>query len=234
MDGSMSGPGTSGGTLQERLRERFLATSAKRSPEVAAIHQGGIEAVRAARIAEGALTVGERAPDFSLPDASGHLVHLGALLRTGPAIVTFYRGGWCPYCSMELREYQGLLTEIAAAGVHLVAISPENPDETSSTIERERLAFTVLSDAGNAVAHAFRIVHVVHPEVDALYASNGRDLRAINGPADRSADAPVELPLPATFVIDRARVVRSATVSPDYTERAEPNAVLAVARSLVD
>ena len=67
-------------------------------------------------------------------------------------IVTFYRGGWCPYCNFELKAYQALLPEIAAAGASMVAISPEKPDDTLSTQEKNALTFEVLSDIGQKVA----------------------------------------------------------------------------------
>jgi peroxiredoxin len=71
------------------------------------------------------------------------------MLAKGPVVVTFYRGGWCPFCNLELKAYQAVLPRIAAAGASLVAISPEKPDDIVST-EKNALSFPVLSDAGHA------------------------------------------------------------------------------------
>lgn len=214
--------------LASRLREQFAAGSANRPPEVAAAYEAGIERVRRAGVAAASLRVGDRAPAFSLPDPSGRQVTLAGLLETGPAIISFYRGGWCPYCNLELRAYQELLPELAAAGVHLVGVTPEVPDFTSLTVAQHGLDFPVLSDVGSRVARSFGIVHEIAPEVQAIYASKGHDLVGRHGDEGR----PSELPLPATFVVDREAVIRFAFASADYTERAEPSEVIDVARDL--
>src|SRR6202007_535464 len=90
------------------------------------------------------LKAGDRAPAIALKNAIGTTVDVDTLLEKGPVIFTFYRGGWCPYCNLELKAYQEILPEIAAAGASLVAISPEKPDDTLSTAEKNALAFEVL------------------------------------------------------------------------------------------
>jgi peroxiredoxin len=213
-------------TLRDQLRARFEEGRGRRDPAISAAFDAGVDAVRGAGIAEGVLGVGESAPRFTLPDATGRPVALDDLLTAGPVVVCFYRGGWCPYCSLELRAYQALLPELTELGASLVAISPQTPDASMSTVEKDELAFPVLSDVGNVVARMFRLVHRVAPDVAELYAKGGHDLvtrNAIEGDE-------VELPLPATYVIDRDGTVRFAFASPDYVERAEPADVLAVLR----
>jgi peroxiredoxin len=56
-----------------------------------------------------------------LPNARGESINVGTLLKRGPVVLTFYRGGWCPYCNLELRAYQRVLPEITATGASLVA-----------------------------------------------------------------------------------------------------------------
>lgn len=179
------------------------------------------DAVRASGLADAALSVGDRAPRFTLPDATGQTVALGDLLARGPVILTFYRGGWCPYCNLELRAYQALLPEIEASGATLVAVSPQTPDASLTTQEKKELAFAVLSDEGNAVAREFGLVHTVPADVREAYLGFGIDLDGANG--DDSGD----LPLPATYVIDADGTIRFAFVDADYTKRAEPSEVLA-------
>lgn len=216
-------------TLEERLRARRTDAIAARPPEVTAALEAGVAAVRSAGIAERALRSGDVAPTFTLPDATGRPVDLTALLAAGPVILCFYRGGWCPYCSLELRAYAALVPEMAALGVSFVAISPETPDASSTTAEREGLPFAVLSDVGGSVGAAFRLVHPIEPDVREIYARQGHDLP---GRQDVSA-ADVALPLPATYLVAPDGTIRFAFVSPDYTERAEPSEVLAAARRLI-
>jgi peroxiredoxin len=218
--------------LRDELQARATDARAKRDPAITTAFDAGVEAVRAAGIAEQALALGEQAPDLTLPDATGRPVALAGLLTRGPVVITFYRGGWCPYCSMELRAYQALLPELEAAGATLVAISPQTPDASMTTAEKEGLAFPVLSDVGSHVARAFRLVHPVGDEVRAIYDGNGFDLAGRNAIGAEDAGDEVVLPLPATYVLDRQGTVRFAFVSPDYVERAEPADVLAAVRAL--
>src|SRR6266481_2630575 len=116
-------------------------------------------------IGRNAKQAGEQAPKIILPDAHGNAFDVAALLAKGPVIVTFYRGGWCPYCNLELRAYQAVLPRIVAAGASLVAISPEKPDDTVSTAEKNGLTFAVLSDVGQNVGKAFGLVYAFTDEL---------------------------------------------------------------------
>ena len=217
-------------TLEEQLRARAEAAAQKRPADVAEVYDAGIAAVRDSGLAEQVLRVGEQVPDFTLPDTSGRPVTLSDVVRSGPCIVTFFRGGWCPYCNLELRAYQAMLPELDAAGVGVLAIGPQRVDVSTRTAEDNSLGFPVLSDVGNIVAATFRIVHPLAPDVRAIYERSGHDLATGATPEDDGGY--VTLPLPATFLVDSGRTVRFAFASPDYTERAEPSAVLALARTL--
>ena len=173
-----------------------------------------------------ALKVGDRAPSFSLPDAKGEQVSLNHLLEQGPVVAIFYRGGWCPYCNLELRAWQAHLAELNSLGATLVAISPQTPDNSLSTVEKNELAFNVLSDSDMAAAHGFGIAFTLPPELVDLYSSAGNNLPELNG------NGQWVLPVPATFVIDRSGVIQFTHVEADYRERAEPGDVLAAIRGI--
>src|SRR4029077_6583132 len=100
----------------------------------------------ASGIAQRALKAGDRAPDFNLPDARGGYVRLKDLVATGAVVLSFYRGDWWPYCNLELWALQHVLPEITRLGAKLVAVSPQTPDESLSTAEKNALSFSVLSD----------------------------------------------------------------------------------------
>src|SRR5260370_37670338 len=147
------------GELPMTLREQIAALQAQaakgRPPEVAAAFADSIAALAASGIAERALKVGERAPDFTLPNALGGPVTLSRLLEQAPAVVTFYRGEWCPYCNLQLRAYQAILPRIRQLGAPLVAVSPQTSDNSLTTAQKKGLTFPVLSDAGNKVARRY-------------------------------------------------------------------------------
>jgi peroxiredoxin len=182
-----------------------------------------IDQSRSDAVAASALRAGDRAPNFSLPNQVGLPVELATRLKSGPAIVTFYRGGWCPYCNLELRAYQQLLPEMRAHGVTLLAISPQTPDASLSTAEKNALEFDVLCDLGGEVARAFGIVYALPDELRALYTQVGHALPDLNG------DESWTLPVPATFVIGDTGLIKLAHVELDYRLRLEPSTALAVA-----
>ena len=173
------------------------------------------------------LKTGDQAPDFTLPDALGRRCSLFEQLRNGPAVVTFYRGGWCPYCNLQLRAYQQALEEITAVGGRIIAISPQLPDGSLSTVEINQLSFDVLSDVGDQVARSFGLVYALPEELRAALRSNNKALPDING------DDSWELPLPATYVIAPDRRIALAEIELDYRERLEPEAIVGALRSLL-
>lgn len=215
-------------SLKDELEQRVAARRATQSAERIAAYEANVESVIAAGIAEQALGVGDRAPGFVLPDADGVEVASADLLARGPLVISFFRGGWCGYCSVELRALSVALPDIRSVGAELVAISPQTVAATRETVVEQQPPFPVLADVGNVVARGFRIVHGVSPEVEALYAANDHHVAAANGQQPGS----VELPLPATFVIDPNGLIRLAFVSARYTERAEPSAVIATLATL--
>jgi peroxiredoxin len=180
----------------------------------------------ASGIAQRALKAGDRAPDFRLPDARGGYVRLNALLAGGPVVLSFYRGGWCPYCNLELRALQQALPEITRLGATLVAVSPQTPDESLSTAEKNALAFPVLSDAGSATARSFGIAYDLAEQLRPIYTRFGHAL------PDKNGDESWVLPIPATWVIDTDGTIALAWVDVDYRNRLEPADILAALQSL--
>jgi peroxiredoxin len=168
------------------------------------------------------LKVGDSIPPLALLNAAGQLIEIQTLLQTGPAVISFYRGRWCPYCSLELLAWQRVLPEIKACGATLVAISPQTAEHSRATVKTHHLQFEVLSDPGNWVAHQFGLAFTVPETVRPIYRQFGIDLLAING------DATFGLPLPATYVVSPDGVVVHAAVQFDYAERQDPEEIVAI------
>lgn len=194
--------------------------------EVQAVMESAMRDLMNSDIVGRALKVGDAVPDFSLPDTKGALVKLSDLLQSGPVVLAFYRGGWCPYCNIELRGLQKHLAEMQKLGVTLVAVSPQLPDQSLSTEEKDALTFPVLSDVGNKVASQFGLVFSLPPPLREIYEKFGINLPKSNG------DSSFELPLAATYIIKRDRTVAWSFVDVDYTKRADPQDVIGVLKSL--
>jgi peroxiredoxin len=181
----------------------------------------------ASELAAHALKVGDTAPDFILPDAHGLPVRFRSLFARGPVVVVFYRGGWGPYCNLHLRGFQRALPQIQGLGAQLVAVSPQLPDNSLSTQERNELAFPVLSDVGNKVARQFGIVFELSDQLLELYRQFGHALEVANGEGGKS-----ELPVPATFLADHKGIIRLAHVEVDYTRRMDPDDVIKTLKTI--
>jgi peroxiredoxin len=213
-------------TLHQEIENFVKETAGRIPPHILTQLQRSINDVKKSGVAERALGVGDLAPAFSLPNAAGNPVALTDLVAQGPAIISFYRGAWCPYCNLELRAYQRIFGEIRAAGGDFIAISPQTPDNSLTTAEKNELAFEVLSDRGNRVAAEFGIAYQTPEVVKRITGMFGADIAAINGSDDG------QLPISATYVVDTQRRIALANIDPDFRVRLEPSEALAALREL--
>jgi peroxiredoxin len=214
-------------TIREQS-EQMKAAAAQRLPaEVVEVFDRSIRDLLDQGVPSGAITVGDSLEPFTLSDATGAPVTLDQLIEAGPAVIVFYRGGWCPYCNLALRTYQReLLPELTAFGARLVAISPQSPDQSLSTAEKAGLGFTVLSDPASRLARQIGISFQQADEVLGAQRKLGLDLAQVN------AEGSTELPRPTVLVVDENRTVRFVDVQPDYTARTEVADILVALASL--
>lgn len=206
-------------TLQAKLDAKKAQWAEKADQKTHDVYDDGIAKVKATGVLGTMKNVGDTAPIFTLPNAIGENVSSADLLAKGPIIVVFYRGAWCPYCNLTLADWQERLDEIQAMGAQLVTISPQLPDFSLDSKQKNDLKFPVLSDVGNKVSDRFGITTQVTPEILKIW--EGRiDLEKHNG------DASAKLPLPATYLIDTDGTIQFAHAHEDYRVRAEPDAVI--------
>ena len=207
----------------QKIVEEFMAGL---PDEARAIVEKNFEHIMSSDFGNKALTTGDTATDFTLPNVKGETTQLNKLLDKGPVVLNFYRGGWCPFCSLEFKSVHDILPEIKEHGATLVGISPELPDNSLNTIEKNQLQFEVLSDVGNKIAQQYGIVMEVPEVIRPLYKEWGLDIPNING------DETWELPIPATYVINTDRKIVSAYVNKNYTERMEPTDIIMALKTL--
>lgn len=212
--------------LNERLRERRIKANNHLDVETKRVFAEGIDAVRNSEVMKTALKPNADAPDFTLMDFRGGKVTLSELYKDGPVVLIFYRGGWCPYCNIQLATMQESIAEFEKLGVSVVAISPDKPIHVSETANDIRLDFHVVSDAGNAVAKSYGLVYTLPEAVNEVLVERGLDLGERNGTTD--------LPLSASYIINREGKVVYAFLDADYTRRAEPRELASIAEMWVD
>lgn len=172
------------------------------------------------RAAEKALKEGDQVVDFTLPDQHGRDVTLSGLLAQGPVVITFYRGIWCNFCNLELQAYQRVLPELREAGASLLAISPQTQDHCLSLAEKQQLDFPVLSDLHNKVAQQYNLVFTINDPARAAHMKVRKELPRFNG------DDSWEVPIPATYLIDRSGTIRLSYVDPNFMQRLDPAVVV--------
>lgn len=223
--------------LNQKIRETIQAFRSSLPPELSALIEQGAGEISALDIVERALRPGDRVPDFELDDRAGRRHRLADYLATGPLVVTFYRGVWCPFCNLQLKAYEERLDEFTALGARVVALTPEEPD-AYAIMERagapaevlgmavRSVRFDVLQDHGSAVARRFGLVFELPDSHRKLLSMLNIDIEAVNG------DAGFTFPDPATYVVRRDGTIAWAFVPNNYRKRAEVDAILDALRSL--
>ena len=166
------------------------------------------------------LNIGDKAPDFTLPDQLNNKVNLYEVLEDNKVILTFYRGSWWPYCSLQLQAYQEALPEVHDLGAELIAISPQTPDHSLSQQEKENLSFKLLSDTKGEIAEKYNILFEVPPVIKEIYKGFGLDLNEYN-----EAEKWI-LPVPGLFIINKDGIIKFAEADVDYTKRVGPKRII--------
>ena len=212
-------------SLKAQIDAYNVQKDAKLPADVLALMNTTNEELIAQHIKDNALQIGQKVESFSLANHKGENVELADLLKKGPVIISFYRGGWCPYCNLELKALNDYLPQFKTQSAQLVAISPQLPDETLSTAQKNDLEFDVLCDVSNKVAEQFGLLFTLDERIQALYTQFGIDFEHYYG------DKSFKLPLPATYVINQEGVITYAFLSEDYTLRAEPIDVMTALES---
>jgi len=213
-------PGTDTRPLREIFAERKELIAKYVPAETQAVHAQAVAELKHRQLAANILPVGAKAPSFELPDHDGKMVSSAELLAHGRLVICFLRGRWCPFCVGQMEAMNLILPQIAEAGASLVAISPQTVRQSYFMHDQHKLRFPLLSDAGNKVAREFGLTYRVPAAQEAVYRRAFVNLPFTNG------DESWELPIPATYILDRDGVILLASANEDYTERPEPAEIL--------
>jgi peroxiredoxin len=164
----------------------------------------------------------DRFESFTLPDSKGRYVDLSDRLGAGPVVLSFMRGGWCPYCRGELLAWHEAIPRLEAVGGRFIAVSGEAGGRAETTRCELAPDAEMLCDIDHGLALSLGLAFPIGGELHQRYAEHGFDLADVYGDSGRI------LPIPATFVIDSGGVVRYAFVDPDFRVRPDPAVVIAV------
>jgi peroxiredoxin len=208
-------------SLQDQLDEITARTRELVQAERLAVSERSVEELFATGIEDRVLPVGAQAPEFALRDGVGRLVRSEDLLALGPLVIKFLRGRWCPYCVTELEIWRDLYPQLRERGALMVAIGPQTERQNDFMVSQHRLPFPVLRDPGCALAEKFGLAYTVPEYLREYYMSILINIPFVNG------ESSWRLPLPATYVLDRAGRVLFAEAYADFRVRPEPEEALA-------
>jgi len=211
--------------LREIYAERKELIAKYVPAETLAIHAQAITELKAKHVAANILPVGAKAPRFELQDQDGKVVSSVDLLAKGRLVLCFIRGRWCPFCVGQMEAMNLIQPQIEEAGATLVAISPQTVKQSFFMHDQHRLRFPLLSDAGSQLARQFRLTYRVPSAQEEVYHRVFVNLPFTNG------DDSWELPIPATYIIDREGTILFASANEDYAERTEPSSIVSVLQS---
>jgi peroxiredoxin len=215
-----SGPETDVRPLRDIFAERRELIAKYVPAETQAIHARATAELKQQRLAANILPVGSQIPEFKLQDHTGKSISSSDLLAKGRLVLCFIRGRWCPFCVAQMEAMNLVVREIEQAGATLAAISPQTVQQSFFMRDQHKLRFPLLSDARNKVARQFGLTYRVPEEQKAIYQRAFVNLPFVNG------DDSWELPIPATYIIERDGTVLYASANEDYAERSEPEDIL--------
>lgn len=207
-------------TLTEELLQVNTANREKIPAEILSVLDAASAELVEKNLIVGVIKQGDVFPEFTLTNSVGENVSLFSVADNKSLVICFYRGGWCPYCNIQLNALQKAIPQFTEKGAKLVAITPETPDNSLSTKEKNALEFEVLSDIDNKLAKELGMVFQLPKSVQDIYNQFGISIEKHNGNAD------YELPLTATFVVDKDKKIIYRYVNEDYTKRAEITDIL--------
>jgi peroxiredoxin len=213
-------------TRLESQLSSYRQQSAARYPEISAAYNALVKHLAALEADEIGPRVGEKMPSFLLPDENGQLVSSESLLKSGPAVISFNRGHWCPYCRIVLRSLAGQFARIRDLRASVVAIMPDTAQFTAGYRRDNDLPFPILSDIDLGYSLSLGLVLWVGPEVERLYREAGIMLDLYHG------NQSYFLPIAATFIVSDDGIVRARQVNLEFRERMEPETIVSVLKDL--
>ena len=169
------------------------------------------------------LLAGMKAPAFVVTDVEGRPFEFDPDAMTRPVVLTFYRGGWCPYCNLHLSELRLAEKQLGDMGFDIWFISIDRPELLLESLDDPEIGYTIFSDASLNATRAFGLAFRVDDETHEKYLGYGIDLEKASGETHHV------LPAPATYIIAEDGTINFAYINPTYTVRVHPDVLMAAA-----
>ncbi len=213
-------------TLQNRLDVLKQEFSAKVPSDALDVMSQETEKLLASDIVSKTIKLGEKLPNGQLTAVNGDLLNIDQLINGKPLVISFYRGGWCPYCNLELKALEAIASEIKELSANIIAMTPESISHVKDTKKNNGVSFEVFSDDGSHFAKELGLVFTLPKSLQEIYLTFDIDVEKHNG------ESMFELPIPATIIVKPNREIVYIFTDGDYTNRSEPSTILDVLKNL--
>jgi len=197
-----------------------------RNPALGKAYQDLVDKLIARDAGDSAPVTGDTLPPFLLPDETGQLISSEDLLATGPLVISFNRGNWCPFCWLELGALDSCVAAIQEKCGSVISITPETAHFSKRLKDQLGLSFPVLSDLDNGYALKLGLVMAIPLELQEIHRRSGTLL-----PLFQQNEAWF-VPLPATLIVDQLGIIRESFVNADFRQRIEPGHIPEIVASL--
>ncbi len=201
------------------------ATMERMPQPIIQVFKDNINTLRKNKLKENALQIGDKVPNLPLKNIYGSTVLLSDLQQSEFLILNFYRGGWCPYCNLELREYERLRSDFNNVNADIIGISSETPSRANNTTNKNALKFPVLTDVDAQLMKAIGIVFQLDEATKREYENFGMDFTEIHG------NNKFELPVPAVYVVNKDMQIVYTHFEENYMTRLEVSELLNILKN---
>lgn len=167
------------------------------------------------------LLIGESIPKATLQDSEGKQVELSKLLGNKPTVLVFYRGGWCPYCSVQLSGLVKIEKEILDLGYQMIAISPDDYRNLQTTESKESINYTLLSDPDAKFIQQMGIGFKTPLMLKGFIATKGQ-----------KGEPSEIMPVPTVMIVNEKGKILFEYLNPNYKERISGEMLLAVLKTI--
>jgi len=167
------------------------------------------------------ILLGETLPTANFQHPQAHYLQLKALLEEKPTVLVFYRGGWCPYCNVQLSGLVEIEEDVLELGYQIVAISPDDYKNLQSTIENNSTKYKLLSDPNGKFIK----------EIGIAFKTSSSLKEYITGKGQKGETSPV-MPAPTVMIVDKKGVIKFEYINPNYKERISGEMLLSVLKTI--
>lgn len=167
------------------------------------------------------MLIGEKIPKATLQDSQGKQVELDKLVSNKPTVLVFYRGGWCPYCNLQLSGLVKIEKDILDLGYQIIAISPDDYRNLQNTESKDSINYTLLSDLNAKFIQQVGIGFKTPLMLKGFIATKGQ-----------KGETSEIMPVPTVMILDEKGKILFEYINPNYKERISGEMLLAVLKTL--